>query len=228
MSKNKFSSLFDQEPTALDFESLNITDGLSSMPTEQHQPLILPSEESTIVIEQVHDHIKKLDHTQAISSEMEEMYQDKIQQTWSLLDRWKDRTMYDKVQKVKGEMFELTAKQRLTLYDLLLQSRVQQTKEKYDSALKCIKAHYRRHVSTFVMHQMESLAEEIKGYQFRFLEMQKSKYQYAETVKHIPSLHDRYMKSLFMQEERYLMFLDKLMMKFDGVVSEELSIYNQR
>jgi hypothetical protein len=228
MSKLKFNEMFDQDPSDLDFETLNITNGLSNKPDQNHQPLILPSEETTVVVEQVHDQIKKLDHTQEISIEMEEMYQDKIQKTWSLLDRWSDRAMYDRVQKVKGEMFELTAKQRLTLYDLLLQSRIQQTKEKYDSALKCIKAHYRRHVATFVMHQMESLAEEIKGYQFRFLELQKSKYQYAESVKQIPSLHDRYMKSLFLQEERYLMFLDKLMMKFDSVVSEELSIYSQR
>jgi hypothetical protein len=136
--------------------------------------------------------------------------------------------MYEKVQRVKEEMFQLTAKQRLTMYDLLLQSRLQQTKEKYDSGLKTIKSYYRRHVASYIMYQMEKLSEEIKGYQFRFLEMQKSKYHYAESLKPFPSMYDRYMKSLFMQEERYLQFLDKLLIKFESVVSEELTMYRHK
>jgi hypothetical protein len=136
--------------------------------------------------------------------------------------------MYDKVQKVKIEMFQLTGNQRLALYDLLMQSRIQQTKEKYDSALKTIKAYYRRHVASYIMHQMENLTEEVKGYQFRFLEMQKTKYQYAESLKIYPSMYERYMQSLFAQEERYLHFLDKLLVKFESVTTEELTTYSNK
>jgi hypothetical protein len=223
----KMKKIFDNDQE-MNFETMSFGQQNQSPKDFDLSPLELPNDDNLEVRNEVETNVKNLDHAQKMSAEMEEMYQEKIHKSWSLMERWTDKSMYEKVQRVKEEMFQLTGKQRLTLYDLLLQSRIQQTKEKYDSGLKSIKSYYRRHVASYIMHQMESLTEEIKGYQFRFLEMQKSKYQYATTLKDIPSLHDRYMKSLFMQEERYLMFLDKLLMKFENVVSEELTMYRHK
>ena len=118
--------------------------------------------------------------------EMDSFYQKKIEQKWSLLDRWLDRNMYDQVQKGKKKRcFTLLPDKGCQCMIFFLQSRLQHTREKYDSSLKCIKAHYRRNIASYIMSQMEDLTEDIKGYQFRFLESMKSKYNYAETLKSI-------------------------------------------
>jgi len=222
MKKNK--SIFDAEPQ-FDFESMSFSKNES--PSDFNFDRVeLPCDADPGLQNEVNAEIKNLDQAQKNAGEMDSFYQKKIEQKWSLLDRWLDRNMYDQVQKVKEEMFHLTSRQRLSMYDLLLQSRLQHTREKYDSSLKCIKAHYRRNIASYIMSQMEDLTEDIKGYQFRFLESMKSKYNYAETLKKYPSMYDKYMRSLFQQEERYLAFLDKLILKFEAVVSEELATYS--
>lgn len=225
MKKSK--KLFENEAD-LDFETMSFAKSENASQEFILPPLELPNEDNLEVRNEVESNVKNLDHAQKMATEMESLYHEKINKTWGLIERFTDRNMYDRVQRVKQEMFGLTAKQRLTLYDLLMQSRIQQTKEKFDSGLKTIKSYYRRHVASYIMYQMENLTEEVKGYQFRFLEMQKSKYQYAESLKNYPSMYDRFMKSLFMQEERYLMFLDKLLAKFESVVSEELTMYKHK
>ncbi|MBP7642033.1 MAG: hypothetical protein KA767_01775 [Saprospiraceae bacterium] len=222
MKKNK--PIFDAEPQ-FDFESMSFSKNEATSEFNLDR-VELPGDADPGLQNEVNAEIKNLDQAQKNAGEMDSFYQKKIEQKWSLLDRWLDRNMYDQVQKVKEEMFHLTSRQRLSMYDLLLQSRLQHTREKYDSSLKCIKAHYRRNIASYIMSQMEDLTEDIKGYQFRFLESMKSKYNYAETLKKYPSMHDKYMRSLFQQEERYLAFLDKLILKFEAVVSEELATYS--
>lgn len=175
----------------------------------------------------VEEEIGQLEKVHKGTVVLDVFYQKMLEKKWSLLDRWKDKSMYEKVSAIKSEMFEMSADHRMTIYDLLLQTRVQQTKEKCDSGLKCLKSHYRRKVASFIMFQMEELVNEIKGYQFRFIEMMKSKHQYANGLKEIPSLHKKYLQTLFNEETRYLRFLEALIVKFESTINEELKLYKR-
>gem|GEM_PF-1621267 len=224
MSKHKLHPLFDPGD---DFQSSPEQEPPSSMGIDPEMQMLMQNPEEQSLRKPVEEESRSLEKLMQSSDEHDAFYQQQIEKKWNLMHQLTDRSMYQKVMAVRGELFEMSANHRLTMYDLLLQTRQLQTKELCDSKLHCLKSYYRRRVASFVMIQMEEMTREVRGHQFRFIELMKSKHHYAESVKSIPSLHANYMKALFAEEVRYMQFLEKLILKFEGSVNEELRLYGK-
>jgi hypothetical protein len=169
---------------------------------------------------------RDLDGLAKNQDEIDHFYSENLDKNWTILDKWTNRSMYNKVQEVKGELFKTSAHYRLAFYKTMLDTRLEYMNEKCNAGLKMVKGHYRLQVSSFLMSKMEQLAFEVKDRQIAFMEMMKEKYAYAETLTAYPSMQQRYISSIFEEESKYLKFLDGLLDKFQSIVDEELKKYN--
>lgn len=153
------------------------------------------------------------------------LYQVNMDKDWSVLNKWTNRAMYNQVQEVKQELFKTSAHYRLAFYKTMLDTRLEYLNEKCNAGLKMVKGHYRQQVSSFLMSKMEQLSYEVRDRQFAFIAMMKEKYAFSETLTAYPSMQQRYINSIFDEEEKYLKFLDGLLDKFQSIVDEELRKY---
>ena len=175
--------------------------------------------------EPVHREIEQVNELGHNGRSIEQQFDQQMNRDWGLWDRIAEPSMYRQVQKIKRELLETTAQYRLNFYKTMLDARLEALSEKMDAGLKCIKGHYRQQVSSFLMSKMEDLTVEVKGRQIRFIELMKEKYQYSETLRNYPTMHKRYMNAIFEEEGRYLQFLDSLIIRFQGIVDEQLRKY---
>jgi hypothetical protein len=190
-----------------DFESTEklINNRMLSKPVEQ---------EAEILNKQVHE-----------NSELEGFYNEQMVRTWSPIQKFTNRKMYDVVQHVKQDLIKQSAEYRIAYYKTILNARIGALVEHCDSGLAAIQGHYRAHLTSYLMSKMEEMATEVKQRQFRFLEMMKGKYQYAVTLKEYPSMHKRYVENIMSEEARYLKFLDGLLEHFGNIVENKINHY---
>lgn len=168
---------------------------------------------------------KALEQIADTNEEIDQFYRQSFEKTWGLLEKWTNRKMYDQVQEVKKDLVKVSAGYRMSFYRTFLDARLEALREKCNSGLKCIKSYHRQQVASFVMAKMEGLRIEVKNRQMIFFEMMKEKYSYAESLKPYPTMHQRFMNSIFKEEANYLQFLDSLVSQFESIVDEEIRKY---
>lgn len=158
--------------------------------------------------------------------EIDGFYHESIDKRWTLWTRFINNGMFHQVQEVKKDLIKTSSNYRLAYYKTMLDTRLDYMNEKCNAGIKMVKGHYRHQVSSFLMGKMEQLSFEVRDRQFNFLEMMKTKYSYSETLTAYPTMQERYVASIFNEEEKYLKFLDGLLDKFQSIVDEELNKYN--
>lgn len=168
----------------------------------------------------------ELDHIEQNNKEVDRVYQTQIDKRWLWWEKLTNRSMYDQVVMIKSELVKQSGHYRLAFYRTILDSRLEALNEKCNAGLKMIKAHYRKEVASFLMAKMEEISIEVRDRQFNFLEMMKGKYEYAQSIQNYPSMYERYMEQIFIEEGRYLAFLDSQLIKFESIVSEEIRKYH--
>ena len=159
------------------------------------------------------------------NKEIDQFYQEELTKNWTVFNKLGNRSMYEQVQSVKADLFKESAKYRVAFYKQTLDTRLSALSEKCEAGIKMIKAHHRQQVASFVIGKMEQLKLEICSRQFVFLEMMKGKYEYAESLEKYPSMRDRFMQAVFREEEKYLLFLDNIVEKFENIMDEEITKY---
>lgn len=215
------------EQKFVDVNSLDMSEMFKNSSSKDASPIRVDTKRKNEELDQpVRKETTGLDSLAKNQDEIDRFYQSNIDKKWGLIDRWTNNAMYNQVQEVKKELFKTSAEYRLAFYKTVLDTRLEYLNEKCNAGLKMVKGHYRKEVSSFLMSKMEQLAFEVKDRQIAFLEMMKTKYQYAETLHNYPSMHERYLTSIFKEEEDYLKFLDGLIDKFQNILNEELKKYN--
>lgn len=144
-----------------------------------------------------------------------------IEKDFSTWEKLTDRSMYKAVQRVRMDLLNTSAEYRLSFYRTLMDARLEALRERCTSGVAMLKAMFRQQVGSYLMAQMERMAMEADQRQRAFLNMMKGKYSYAESLKPYPSMHEKYMKSVWEEEGRYLQFLDSLLMRFEAIVGEQ-------
>lgn len=144
-----------------------------------------------------------------------------IEKNFSVWEKLTDRSMYKAVQRVRMDLLNTSAEYRLSFYRTLMDARLEALRERCTSGVAMLKAMFRQQVGSYLMAQMEKMAMEADQRQRAFLNMMKGKYSYAESLKPYPSMHEKYMKSVWEEEGRYLQFLDSLLMRFEAIVGEQ-------
>ena len=207
-------------------DSINLgemfNDNNTKAPTIMQRKTVTKNEE---INKPVHQETKELDALSKNQEAINRLYEVNLDKQWSMLDKWKNRAMYNQVQEVKQEFFKTSAHYRLAFYKTMLDTRLEYLNEKCNAGLKMVKGHYRQQVSSFLMSKMEQLSYEVRDRQFAFIAMMKDKYAFSETLTAYPSMQQRYLSSIFTEEEKYLKFLDGLLDKFQSIVDEELRKY---
>ncbi|MEX0966754.1 MAG: hypothetical protein WD077_05915 [Bacteroidia bacterium] len=136
----------------------------------------------------------------------------------------------NKMDKLVAEMERNTAKEalqfRLNLYKLNTQFMLEGMREKYDAALKMIKAEYRSQVASFMMGKLEGLSKDVQNRQYAFIQMVREKHQFLKTMSDIPGTANRYAAQIEREQDRYFDFLEKLMMNFENIIREELKKFS--
>lgn len=159
------------------------------------------------------------------SRELDQKFQEYIDKKWSLSERLFNRSLYQGVVDIKSELLQISGDHRIKVYRTMTDAKLEAIREKFNAGIKMIKGHYRQQVSSFLMQKHEELSKEVQLRQVNFFEMMKEKYAYAETLTTYPSAKDRYMDSIYREEERHIQFLDNLLEGFESIVYEELNKY---
>ena len=136
----------------------------------------------------------------------------------------------NKMDKLIAEMERNTIQEglqfRLNLYKLNTQFMLEGMREKYDAALKMIKAEYRSQVAEFMMSKLEGISKDVQNRQYTFIQMIREKNQFLRTMADIPSTAERYAVQIEREQDRYFNFLEQLMMNFENIIREELRKFN--
>lgn len=111
---------------------------------------------------------------------------------------------------------------RHNLYKLNTQFMLEGMREKYDAALKMIKAEYRSQVAAFMMSKLEGLSKDVQNRQYAFIQMIREKNQFLKTMADIPSTAQRYATQIEREQDRYFNFLEQLVINFENIIREEL------
>lgn len=135
-----------------------------------------------------------------------------------------------KLDRLMAEMERNTVKEamefRLNLYKLNTQFMLEGMREKYDAALKMIKAEYRSQVAAFMMSKLEGLSKDVQNRQFAFIQMVREKSQFLKTMSDIPSTAERYAVQIEREQDRYFNFLEQLVVNFENIIREELKKFS--
>jgi len=115
---------------------------------------------------------------------------------------------------------------RLKLYKLNTQFLFEGMREKYDSALKMIKAEYRARVAAFMMGKLEGISKDVQNRQYVFIQMVREKNQFLKTMADIPSTAERYSVQIEREQDRYFNFLEQLVINFENIIREELKKFS--
>ncbi len=99
-------------------------------------------------------------------------------------------------------------------------------REKYDAALKMIKAEYRSQVAAFMMSKLQGLSTDVQNRQYAFIQMIREKNQFLKTMADIPSTAQRYAVQIEREQDRYFNFLEQLVINFENIIREELRKFN--
>jgi len=231
----------DINSTSTSFQGNDVSDKLKFKPFEdlkineiygnsdlavQNPGIVVPSANNEQVNAPVTRETKNLEGINSNNDQIEKMFEDQVNKKWGMIEKYTNRTMYQQVQEVKAELFKTSAHYRLAFYKTLLDTRLECMTEKCNASIKMIGTHYRSLVSRFIMSKMEELYLEVRSRQFSFLETMKTKYAYLETCKKFPTMYERFLHIIYIEENRYLGFLDSLLVNFESVVNLELKKYN--
>lgn len=129
-----------------------------------------------------------------------------------------DRVIAEMEQNIVKEALQF----RLNLYKLNTQFMLEGMREKYDAALKMIKAEYRSQVAAFMMSKLEELSKDVQMRQYTFIGMIREKSQFMKTMSDIPLTAERYAVQIEREQDRYFNFLEQLVVNFENIINEEL------
>lgn len=112
------------------------------------------------VTDAVSKETKELDEMASHTRDIDRLYQEQMDKSWSLGERIINRSMYKEVQRIKSDLLRTSAQYRMNFYKTLLDARLAALSEKCEAGVKMIQGHYRKMVSTFLMSKMEEMVTE--------------------------------------------------------------------
>ena len=169
---------------------------------------------------------KSVSSIQENHRQIDNNHQQELGRKWGLVEQLTNRSMFKAVQANRKELFTASAEYKIKFYKTVLDGRLEALSEKTNTGLMMIKAHYRRQVASFMMAKMSDLSQEVKSRQSEFLTMMMEKHDELERLEKYPALKEPYHKSILEEGERYMNFLDRLVLRFENIVDEQLQKYN--
>jgi hypothetical protein len=168
---------------------------------------------------------KSVSSLQESHKQIDDSHQRDLNRDWGLVEQFTNRSMFKAVQANRKELFNASAEYKIKFYRTVLDGRLEALSEKTNTGLMMIKAHYRQQVASFMMTKMYDLAKEVKSRQREFLTMMMEKHDDVARLENYPELKGQYVKSILVEGERYMNFLDRLVLRFENIIDEQLQKY---
>lgn len=115
---------------------------------------------------------------------------------------------------------------RLNLYKLSVSFRLEALREKYNAALMTIRAMYREQVSDFMMNKLLELHQKVDQKQRSFIELAKSKYQYAAQQRDFPEIQTVYYNHITAEFNSFMIFLNRQVTSFESIIDEQIKNFS--
>lgn len=144
---------------------------------------------------------------------------------WSWIAKLRNRDTHELVKSIKGDLMKESAEVKKSVYKTIMSTRLTVTRERCDTAVKMTKAEYRLKLASFLMFKQSQLREEVQHRQVNAFERLKGKYDYLETLKAYPTMYKRFEETIMKEEIENLLFLDRLVEKFESLIDEEIKNY---
>lgn len=168
---------------------------------------------------------KNVTSLQESHGQIDDRYQNDLNREWTLPEKIFNKSGYKVVVAHRKELFNASAEYKIKFYRTVLDGRLEALSEKTNTGLMMIKAHYRQQVASFMMTKMYDLAKEVKSRQREFLTMMMEKHDDVERLENYPELKGQYVRSILVEGERYMNFLDRLVLRFENIIDEQLQKY---
>lgn len=168
---------------------------------------------------------KNVTFIQENNEQIDKRYEEDLNKEWSIPEKIINRSAYKVVVGHRKELFKASAEYKIKYFKTVHDGRLEALREKTDAGLKMIKGEYRQQVAQFMMAKMSELAKGMKVKQDEFLTMTKEKLDEVERLESYPPLKNKYLNSVLNEVERYMGFLDRLVIRFENIVDEELQKY---
>ncbi|WP_316762371.1 hypothetical protein [Pedobacter aquatilis] len=111
---------------------------------------------------------------------------------------------------------------RLNLYKMSTTFRIEALREKYNSSLSLIRAHFRHQVSEFMMGKLMDLNRTVDQKQVEFLKIMMGKYDMADKCGAYPKLQLTYQNQIDSELDGYLNFLRRQIASFESIMDEQI------
>lgn len=111
---------------------------------------------------------------------------------------------------------------RLNLYKMSTKFRLEALREKYNAALMTIRGHYREQVSEFMMGKLMELHQKVDVKQRGFIELSKSKYEFAKQQQGYPNIQALYITHIDQEFIGFMTFLNRQVTNFESIIDEQI------
>ncbi len=206
-----------------EFPKIDFNVALENKPTQKQKDMNIEQIKRENFIE---NDDKSVSSLQENHKQIDKSHQKDLNRDWGLMEQLTNRSMYKAVQENRKELFNASAEYKIKFYRTVLDGRLEALSEKTNSGLMMIKAHYRQQVASFMMTKMYDLAKEVKARQKEFLTLMMEKHDDIERLENYPELKKQYVNSILVEGERYMNFLDRLVLRFENIIDEQLQKYN--
>jgi hypothetical protein len=210
------------EFSKIDF-NIDFTDNVEHKPIQKQNDMNPENKKRDNLIEKDDQSVTSL---QESHKRIDDSHQADLTKDWGLVEQLTNRSMYKAVQANRKELFNASAEYKIKFYRTVLDGRLEALSEKTNSGLMMIKAHYRQQVASFMMSKMDDLGKEVKSRQSEFLTMMMEKHDDVARLENYPPLKKQYVNSILAEGERYMNFLDRLVLRFENIIDEQLQKYN--
>lgn len=156
------------------------------------------------------------------ATEIDDRTKDLLMKNRSLVQRLFPSKMDSMVMEMQRNTIKHAMEFRLHLYQMSTQFRLEALREKYNAALMSIRGYYREQVSEFMMNKLAELHRKVDMRQREFLELAKSKMEYARDMQGYPTLQRRYLENIEKEAKGFMTFLQRQIESFENIIDEQI------
>jgi|GEM_PF-4346938 len=167
---------------------------------------------------------KEVNKFEPATNSLDGKLEQQLTKQWSWLDKVSNKDEFETINNLKLRMYSATGENRLKVHNLIMKARLQYIQEGVNANLTKLRAANRTEIASFVLSKMHQLRMDVSFRQDQFFDEMIKKYERLKTLKNFPSLFVRFEEAIYKEESSYLLFLDKLVTKFEAILDQEIDI----
>ncbi|MCP9762309.1 hypothetical protein [Lacihabitans soyangensis] len=205
--QNKQSSKILEQPIDTNYESFNVQQYRSSVPSENKQ---------------FNDSKEEFDAVVKASKDMDDRLKIYLEQNEGAVRKIFPSKMQKLVAQKERLMVGSALDFRLGLLKLGNEFRLEAMRDRYDTYLKAYKGENRLQLTKFMIGKVNELYRVVKTEEIAGIRELEEMYKNAATINE-PSIKSKYIARIGSREDKYLNVIEKLMSHFEAILDENLS-----